>query len=262
MNEITSFGEWLRRRRKALDLTQAELADQAGCVAGTIKSIEADARRPSKQLAERLADVLELQPVERALFLQAARAELAPDRLPPAAASPTPVLTVARPSAVAADAATDEEQRMLPTGTVTFLFSDIEGSTRLWEQQPQAMRVALTRHDAVLAEVVAAEHGVVVKTTGDGVLAAAEFPALRTLDARPNNLPVQPTALLGREQELWTIGDLLRRDNVRLLTLIGPGGAGKTRLALQAAAELLGAIVRSGGCSFRYYGPDCRARGS
>ncbi len=56
MNDITSFGEWLRRRRKALDLTQAELADQAGCVTGTIRSIEADTRRPSKQLAERLVE--------------------------------------------------------------------------------------------------------------------------------------------------------------------------------------------------------------
>src|SRR5215211_1943360 len=47
MDGINSFGEWLRRRRRALDLTQAELADRAGCVTGTIKSIEANARRPS-----------------------------------------------------------------------------------------------------------------------------------------------------------------------------------------------------------------------
>ena len=49
MDEIASFGEWLRRRRKALDLTQAALADRAGCVPGTIKSIEADTRRSSRQ---------------------------------------------------------------------------------------------------------------------------------------------------------------------------------------------------------------------
>jgi class 3 adenylate cyclase len=41
-----------------------------------------------------------------------------------------------------------------PTGTVTFLFTDIEGSTRLWEQQPQALREALTRHDASAAQVL------------------------------------------------------------------------------------------------------------
>src|SRR5262245_19610699 len=81
MDAITSFGDWLRRRRKALDLTQAELAQRVGCVQGTIKSIEADARRPSKQLAERLAESLELGPAERAAFLKAARAELSADRL-------------------------------------------------------------------------------------------------------------------------------------------------------------------------------------
>src|SRR5262245_34639011 len=88
MDEITSFGEWLRRRRKALDLTQAALADRAGCVPGTIESIEADDRRPSRQLAERLADVLGLAPDERTVFLKAARAELSSERL----ASPTQTL--------------------------------------------------------------------------------------------------------------------------------------------------------------------------
>jgi len=76
-------GEWLRRRRRALDLTQAALADGAGCVPGTIKSIEADARCPSRQLAERLADVLELLPDERAAFLKAARAESVLTTWPP-----------------------------------------------------------------------------------------------------------------------------------------------------------------------------------
>jgi predicted ATPase/class 3 adenylate cyclase/DNA-binding CsgD family transcriptional regulator len=65
------------------------------------------------------------------------------------------------------------------------------------------------------------------------------FPPLKTLDARPTNLPVQATALIGREQEIATVRDLLRRDDVRLLTLTGPGGTGKTRLALQVAVELL-----------------------
>src|SRR5437762_11021339 len=66
----------------------------------------------------------------------------------------------------------------------------------------------------------------------------ADFPPLKTLDTHPNNLPVQLTPFIGREQELTNVIQLLRRDDVRLLTLTGPGGAGKTRLGLQVAAEL------------------------
>ena len=59
-----------------------------------------------------------------------------------------------------------------PSGTVTFLFTDIEGSTRLWEQHPEAMRVALARHDYLLRQAIEANNGTVVKSTGDGLLAA------------------------------------------------------------------------------------------
>ena len=120
MDSITSFGSWLKQRRRTMGLTQDDLARQAGCAVATIRKLEADERRPSTQIAERLAAILALPPHDRAAFLKSARAELAADRLP----QPTQL-----PSA-------------LPSGTVTFLFTDIVGSTRLWEQYPRAMPAA------------------------------------------------------------------------------------------------------------------------
>src|SRR5215469_265353 len=66
----------------------------------------------------------------------------------------------------------------------------------------------------------------------------ADFPPLKALDTHPNNLPIQLTSLIGREKEVATIERLLAREDVRLLTLTGPGGTGKTRLGLQVAAEV------------------------
>jgi class 3 adenylate cyclase len=60
----------------------------------------------------------------------------------------------------------------LPTGTVTFLFTDIEGSTRLWEQHPQAMAGALARHDAIMRQAIVVAAGVVYKVIGDAFQAA------------------------------------------------------------------------------------------
>jgi predicted ATPase/class 3 adenylate cyclase/Tfp pilus assembly protein PilF len=241
-----------------------------------------------------------------------------------------------------------------PTGTVTFLFTDIEGSTKLWERSPKAMQTALARHDKILRDAVEKRDGYVFKTVGDAfccvfrtasaalevslfaqralfsregwpeetgplrvrmalhagateerdgdyfgppvnrvarLLSAAhggqvllsrttqqlvrdqlppdvelrdlgerrlkdlvrperifqlvapglpsEFSPLRTLEGRPNNLPIQPNPLVGRELEVEQVAERLCGEEVRLLTLTGPGGTGKTRLALQAGANLL-----------------------
>jgi len=246
---------------------------------------------------------------------------------------------------------TPPADRLLPTGTVTFLFTDIEGSTRLWETQRAAMQLALAHHDAIMRDAIEANDGYLVKTTGDGAHAAfaiaadaiaaclaaqralkahawgelriksrmalhsgtaeqrdadyygpalsrgarlmaaghggqillslateelvrdhlpadialrnmgerrlkdlvrpervyqvvapdlpADFPPLKTLDARPNNLPAQTTPFIGREHAIRTVKEHLSNANVRLLTLSGVGGTGKTRLALQAAADLV-----------------------
>jgi len=64
-----------------------------------------------------------------------------------------------------------------------------------------------------------------------------EFPPVKTIDARPNNIPIQLTSFIGREKEMKEIKDLLA--GTRLLTLLGPGGTGKTRLSLQTGADLI-----------------------
>src|SRR5690349_4895571 len=96
MDGNASFGYWVRRRRKALDLTQDELARRVGCALSTIRKIEADERRPSRQVAERLAALLELTPQDLPAFLKAARAEQSVDHL---IAPTAPVERLPAPSA-------------------------------------------------------------------------------------------------------------------------------------------------------------------
>lgn len=147
MEEVSSFGYWVRRRRKALDMTQRELADVTGCALVTLKKIELDERRPSVEMAERLAGALKLDLAERDAFIAIARGRLpAADLAPPA---------VAR------------------------------------------------------------------------ALAPRDF------------LPAPATPLVGREGEIATVLALLEQPDVRLVTLLGPGGMGKTRLALAVGEALL-----------------------
>jgi predicted ATPase/class 3 adenylate cyclase/Tfp pilus assembly protein PilF len=239
--------------------------------------------------------------------------------------------------------------RTPPSGTVTFLFTDIEGSTRRWEEGPDAMRSDLQRHDDLLTHVIEAHGGFVFKTVGDACCAAfptplqalsaavqaqrliqseqwqteplrvriaintgvaglqdgdylgppvnrtarllaaghggqilvsaltaelirlflpedielqslgehtlrdlqqpervyqviaqgldTRFPPLRTPNPILTNLPVQPTPFVGRQREVHELRELLARTAIRLVTLTGPGGTGKTRLAMQVAAN-------------------------
>jgi predicted ATPase/transcriptional regulator with XRE-family HTH domain len=148
-----SFGTWIKRRRKALDITQQELAQRVGCSHSLIFKIESDERRPSRQIAELLAQYLEIPPDERDLFLKVARQEKAVDGL-------------------------------------------------------DALNAPPALHKPV---------------------------ALST--PRAGNVPTSPTTLIGREHEIAMIGRQLLDRSCRMLTLTGPGGIGKTRLALEVARE-------------------------
>jgi transcriptional regulator with XRE-family HTH domain len=81
METTNSFGYWIRRQRKALDLTQRALADKVGCSLAAIKKIEGDERRPSRQVAERMAEVLGVSANQHKIFLEVARGLRAVDQL-------------------------------------------------------------------------------------------------------------------------------------------------------------------------------------
>src|SRR5215475_9819786 len=119
MESTSSFGYWIRRQRKALDLTQQALAERVGCSLAAIKKIEGDERRPSRQIAERLAEVFNVPANQREVFLEVARGIKLVDQL-----------------SFAREAAVSTETLSLPSGAVTFLFTDIENSTKLAQEHP------------------------------------------------------------------------------------------------------------------------------
>lgn len=147
---MDTFGEWLRQRRIQLKLTHKELADRVGSSVATIRKIEYDERRPSRQIAELLANCLDVPLEERPTFVKVARGELSVDRL-------------------------------LPVSKLS---------------------------------------------------ASPNISSLKT------NLPIFPTPLIGREREVEHISQLLGDPQCRLLTLVGPGGIGKTRLAIETVSYI------------------------
>ena len=91
METETSFGALISRRRKALGLLQKELALQVGCSVAGLQKIERDERRPSRAMAERLAEALDVHADERAMFVLVARGERLIERLPPVAEPSVPM---------------------------------------------------------------------------------------------------------------------------------------------------------------------------
>src|SRR5207302_3118530 len=121
--QALSLGERLRCYRARAGLTQEELAERAGLSVRGLSDLERGGRRfPYPDTLARLADVLELGEPERAALLRARRQAKSP-----ADEGPTPEPTPDR----------------LPTGMITFMFTDIEASTSAWEHHPDAMRTAL-----------------------------------------------------------------------------------------------------------------------
>jgi transcriptional regulator with XRE-family HTH domain len=122
-----SFGAWLRRRRKALDLTQEALAERVGCSPATIRKIEGDERRPSRQIAEILAEVLAIATGDRAQFLRIARGELRVERLTAAPAVPlAPVPEPGQVTAMASPPATLPARAALPLPPTSLIGREAE----------------------------------------------------------------------------------------------------------------------------------------
>lgn len=138
MESTHSFGYWVRRQRKALDLTQAALARQVGCAAITIRKIEGDQRRPSRQMAERLADSLAIPSGERQNFIESGLGLRPVDHLPLAQEPIEPAAVVPSPTLELATAAPGESQPHPFVGRQTeltqlgqYLESALSGEARL-----------------------------------------------------------------------------------------------------------------------------------
>jgi predicted ATPase/transcriptional regulator with XRE-family HTH domain len=250
-----SFGAWLKQRRRFLDLTQEQLADGVGCSAATIVKIESGDRRPSLQMAELLAERLQVPAGEREACLLLARGRSAEpatsaltehaEQTGPAsspATNPPIDLPAQLTSLLGREVQIEEAARPLsgarhgspPLGGRILLTPAAEQLVR--ERMPEGTSLR-DLGEAALQNLLRPEHIFQLQAQADGL--PAEFPPLRTLGNHPSNLPIQLTPFIGREKERGEVAALLRNPDVRLLTLTGSGGIGKTRFALQAAADLL-----------------------
>lgn len=137
----------------------------------------------------------------------------------------------------------------LPTGVVTFLFTDIEGSTRLWEQKPEAMRDALARHDALLRDAIEQNHGRVFKTVGDAFYAVFAGPqdavqaaveAQRALHTHLPHVRVRMALHAGAAEPRE--GDYFGPDLNRVARLLAAGHGGQVLLSAAAVDQVRDAL--------------------
>jgi class 3 adenylate cyclase len=158
--EIT-FGEWLRRRRRILDLTQEELAQQLGCAVITIRKLEMDERRPSKAFAQRLAASLEIAPEEQAKFIHFARAKPHLDLAAPPSDLPDPLASYQK----------QPPERLAVAGnksvSPTFCLTDLANYTRLMDTHGEAMVSALQRHNQLIEAMVRRYNRRILERGGD-----------------------------------------------------------------------------------------------
>jgi predicted ATPase/class 3 adenylate cyclase len=162
--EPYSFGHWLRLKRKALDLTREGLADRVGYSAETIRKIETEERRPSAQLVDQLAELFEIPEHQRRDFLRFARGDW--QAAPSGNVESSPWLVIRSREQ------DDPHKQNLPSGTVTFLFTDIEGSTKLSQQYPEAMPALLARHHEILSRCIKTHGGYAFQIVGDSFAVA------------------------------------------------------------------------------------------
>ncbi len=209
MEGITSFGDWVRWQRKALDMSQARLAAQVGCAVITVRKIEQEMRRPSRQMAELLAKALAIPTAQRELFLHMARHELIDANITPHSAIPPPPLADAIDEAFKPTHFVAREHELVQLRA--HLTSAFNGSGHIVFIAGEAgygkttLMVEFARHALTLYPdlIVAGGNCEAYDGTGEPYLPFREIMALLTGDVEPAGR----TSLLSNEQarRLWAL---------------------------------------------------------